>query len=88
MKFTPNSNWVVLPDPTSDTTESGIILDETTQRSRARSNVLEVLAIGSQCHFVKVGDTAIIDPRSEAIQLTLEGKECLLISEHQIIGKE
>ena len=88
MKFTPNSNWVVLPDPTSTETESGIILDETTIRSRAKSNVLKVLAVGSQCFFVKVGDTAVIDPRSEAIQLTLEGQDCLLISEHQIIGKE
>ena len=88
MKFKPNSNWVVLPDPTSDTTESGIILDETTKRSQARSNVLKVLAVGDHCHFVKPGDIATIDPRSEAIQLSIEGKECLLISESQIIGKE
>tara|TARA_R110000744_G_scaffold114902_2_gene214879 strand:- start:2985 stop:3251 length:267 start_codon:yes stop_codon:yes gene_type:complete len=88
MKFTPNSNWVVLPDPTSSETESGIILDETTIRARAKSNVLKVLAVGAQCHFVKVGDTAVIDPRSEAIQLTIEDQDCLLISEHQIIGVE
>ena len=88
MKFTPNSNWVVLPDPTATETESGIILDETTIRSRSKHNVLKVLAVGSQCFFVKVGDTAIVDPRSEAIQMAIEGIDCLLISEHQIVGKE
>tara|TARA_B110000858_G_scaffold188953_1_gene235117 strand:- start:173 stop:439 length:267 start_codon:yes stop_codon:yes gene_type:complete len=88
MKFTPNSNWVVLPDPTSNETESGILLDETTVRSRAKSNILKVLAVGGQCHFVKVGDTAIIDPRTEAIQMPIEGQNCLLINEYQIIGKE
>tara|TARA_B100000768_G_scaffold180389_1_gene200203 strand:+ start:1174 stop:1440 length:267 start_codon:yes stop_codon:yes gene_type:complete len=88
MKFTPNSNWVVLPDPTSTETESGIILDKTTIRSRAKSNVLKVLAVGPQCFFVKVGDTAVIDPRSEAIQMPIDGQDCLLISEHQIVGKE
>lgn len=87
MNFTPNNSWVVLPDPTSETTESGIILDETTRKARA-TNVLKVLAVGPQCTFVDIGDTAIIDPRTEAIQLTIEGTECLLVGEHQIVGKE
>tara|TARA_Y100000593_G_C4086648_1_gene226489 strand:- start:148 stop:411 length:264 start_codon:yes stop_codon:yes gene_type:complete len=87
MAFTPNNAWVVLPDPTAETTDSGIILDETTRKSRA-TNILEVLAVGPQCNFVKVGDTAIIDPRTEAIQMEIDDKPCLLVGEHQIVGKQ
>ena len=28
MTFTPNKNWILIPDPTKTKTESGIILDE------------------------------------------------------------
>lgn len=87
MAFKPNNAWVVLPDPTSETTESGIILDETTRKSRA-TNILKVISVGPQCNFVKPGDIAVIDPRSEAIQLDVDGKPCLLVGEHQIVGKQ
>jgi len=86
MKFKPSGAWVVLPDPTSETTDSGIILDETTRKSRS-TNILEVLAVGPHCQFLEIGDTAMIDPRTEAIQMDIEEKACLLIGEHQVIGK-
>ena len=86
MKFKPSGAWVVLPDPTSETTDSGIILDKTTRKSRS-TNILEVLAIGPHCTFLEVGDTAMIDPRTEAIQVDIDDKACLLIGEHQVIGK-
>ena len=54
MDFKPNGSWVVLPDPTITKTDSGIYLDEATiTENSKRSNVLEVLAIGPQCIFVK-----------------------------------
>jgi len=88
MKFTPNGNWVVLPDPTITETESGIILDEATAMQNAKkSNILEVLNVGPNCIFVKKGDTVMVDPRSEAIKAKIDKKEYLLVGEHQILGK-
>jgi co-chaperonin GroES (HSP10) len=88
MKFEPNGNWIVLPDPTIETTESGIILDETTAAANAKkSNVLEVLKTGPNCLFVKKGDTVMVDPRSEAIKARIEDKDYLLVGEHQVLGK-
>ena len=76
MKFKPNGNWIVVPDPIVTETKAGIILD-----------VLEVISAGESCFFVKVGDTVMIDPRTEAIKAPIDGKNYLLISEHQILGK-
>jgi len=88
MKFKPNGNWIVVPDPIVTETKSGIILDEETAKSNAKkSNVLEVISAGESCFFVKAGDTVMIDPRTEAIKAPIEGKNYLLISEHQILGK-
>ena len=63
MKFKPNGSWVVLPDPSKSKTDSGIILDESTAKSIS-TNILEVLAVGPQCGFVKIGENAMVDPRS------------------------
>lgn len=88
MKFKPHASWIVVPDPIVTETKSGIILDEVTAKQNAKkSNVLEVIAVGGQCHFVKKGDTVMIDPRTEAIKAPIDGKNYLLISEHQILGK-
>ena len=88
MKFKPNGSWVVLPDPTITQTESGIILDEATSIQNAkRSNVLEVLSVGPACVFTKVGDTVMVDPRTEAVKCRLEDKDMLLVGEHQLLGK-
>jgi co-chaperonin GroES (HSP10) len=88
MKFKPNGSWVVLPDPTITETESGIILDEATSIMNAkRSNILEVLAKGPMCTFANVGDTVMIDPRTEAVKVRLDDKDCLIVGEHQLLGK-
>jgi len=88
MKFKPNGSWVVLPDPTITETESGIILDEASSIANSkRSNVLDVLAIGPMCTFVKVGDTVMVDPRTEAVKSRIEDKEYLIVGEHQLLGK-
>ena len=88
MNITPNGSWVVLPDPTITETESGIILDEATSIQNAkRKNILEVLAVGPQCTFAKIGDTVMIDPRTEAVKCRLESKDMLLVGEHQLLGK-
>ena len=88
MKFKPNGSWVVLPDPTITETESGIILDEATAMQNAkRSNVLEVQAIGPMCTFVKIGDTVMVDPRTEAVKSRINDKDYLIVGEHQLLGK-
>ena len=86
MKFKPNGSWVVLPDPSKKKTDSGIFLDPKTAKSIS-TNVLEVLAIGTTCHFVKKGDTVMVDPRTEAIITTIEDAKYLMVAEHQILGK-
>ena len=88
MKFKPNGSWVVLPDPTITETESGIILDEASSIANAkRSNVLEVMAIGDMCTFVKIGDTVMVDPRTEAVKTRIDDKDYLIVGEHQLLGK-
>ena len=87
MKFQPSNFWVVLPDPTVTKTDSGIILDENTAKERA-TNILEVLAVGPKCEFVKVGDTVVVDPRTEAVRMEVDDKQVLMVDEHQIIGKQ
>ena len=88
MKFKPNGSWVVLPDPTITKTESGIILDDTTAMQNAkRSNLLEVIAIGPMCTFAEIGDTVMVDPRTEAVKSRIEDKDYLIVGEHQLLGK-
>tara|TARA_R100001510_G_C7539822_1_gene127874 strand:- start:143 stop:406 length:264 start_codon:yes stop_codon:yes gene_type:complete len=87
MEFKPSNFWVVLPDPTVTKTDSGIILDENTAKERA-TNILKVLAVGPKCEFVKVGDTVVVDPRTEAVRMEVDNKQVLMVDEHQIIGKQ
>ena len=88
MEFKPNGSWVVLPDPTITETESGIFLDEASSISNAkRSNILEALAVGPVCTFVKVGDTVMVDPRTEAVKTRIDDKDYLIVGEHQLLGK-
>ena len=86
MKFKPNGAWVVLPDPSKQKTDSGIILDKKTAREKS-TNILKVLAVGPNCTFVKIGDTVMVDPRTEAVIAGIENKDYLLVGEHQLLGK-
>tara|TARA_R110002167_G_scaffold319404_1_gene525136 strand:+ start:402 stop:671 length:270 start_codon:yes stop_codon:yes gene_type:complete len=88
MKFKPSGSWVVLPDPTITETKAGIILDEATAMQNAkRSNVLEVVATGPNCLFVKEGDTVMVDPRTEAVKTMIDKENYLVVGEHQLLGK-
>ena len=85
MKFKPNGNWILIPDPTSTKTESGIYLDAETARKQS-TNVLKVLKVGPDCKFVAEEDTVLIDPRTEAVRSTIEEANYLLIQEFQVLG--
>jgi co-chaperonin GroES (HSP10) len=88
MKFKPSGSWVVLPDPTITETKAGIILDETTAMQNAkRSNVLEVVATGPNCLFVKEGDTVMVDPRTEDVKTIIDKENYVVVGEHQLLGK-
>jgi len=88
MEFKPNGAWVILPDPTITQTESGIFVgDEAAASNAQRSNILEVLAVGPMCNFVEVGDTVMVDPRTEAIKSRIDEQDLLLVGEHQLLGK-
>ena len=86
VKFKPTRDWVLLPDPRKDETESGIILTEESKNS-LKTNVLEVLAVGPECKWTKVGDTVMVDPRTEAVKAVIDKVEYLLVGEHQLLGK-
>jgi len=85
MKFKPNGNWILIPDPTKTKTESGIILDADTARNQS-TNVLKVLKVGPDCKFVSENDTVLIDPRTEAVRSSIEDCNYLLIQEFQVLG--
>ena len=85
-EFRPYGNWLVLPDPTTTETESGLILDDSTAKKMA-TNVLEVLAAGPQCIMAEVGATVLVNPLSEAMRMSINDKPCVLINEHNILGK-
>jgi len=85
MDFKPNGNWVVLPNPAKKKTDSGIILDDKTV-NQMKTNILKVEAVGPQCFFANPGDTVMIDPRMEALMVELDGKNYIMVPEHQILG--
>ena len=59
--FKPTRDWILVPDPRKEETDSGIILTGESKNS-LKTNVLEVLATGPECKWVKVGDTVMVDP--------------------------
>ena len=86
IKFIPQGQWILLPDPTAQKRESGIILDEGTAK-KLSTNILKVLKAGEHCLFCKVGDTVMVDPTTEARRVTIGEGSYLLVGEHQILGK-
>lgn len=83
--FKPYGNWMVLPDPTTRKTESGLILDDETAKKMA-TNVLEVIAAGPNCEMAKPGVTVVVNPMADAMRMTIQEKPCVLINEHNILG--
>ena len=85
MKFQPNGNWILIPDPTKTKTESGIILGEAAAKAQS-TNVLTVLKVGPDCKFVKEEDVILVDPRTEAVRSAIGDTNYLLIQEFQVLG--
>ncbi len=85
LKFKPTRDWVLLPDPRKDETESGIILTEESKNS-LKTNVLEVLATGPECKWTKVGDTVMVDPSGKGHVIEIEGDTYIIVAEFMILG--
>ena len=86
LNFTPYGQWIVLPNPATKKTKSGIILDDETAR-KLQTNILEVLAVGPDCRQTEVGDTVMVDPNSEAMLIHIDDVQHLFVNEFQILGK-
>ena len=86
LNFTPYGQWIVLPNPATKKTKSGIILDDETAK-KLQTNILEVLAVGPDCSQTEVGDTVMVDPNSEAMLIHIDDVQHLFVNEFQILGK-
>jgi len=85
IKFKPTRDWVLLPDPRKDETDSGIILTGESKDS-LKTNILKVLATGPECKWVKVGDTIMIDPSGKGHIVEIDEESYVMIAEFMILG--
>ena len=84
--FQPYGQWILLPNPAKKVTDSGIILDDKTAGA-ITTNILEVVAVGPECKFCKVGNTVMVDRTVEARVLHLDEGEFIIVPEYNILGK-
>jgi co-chaperonin GroES (HSP10) len=84
--FQPYGQWILLPNPAKNVTDSGILLDDKTAGA-ITTNILEVVAIGPECKFCKKGDTVMVDPTVQARVLHLDEGEFIIVPEYNILGK-
>ena len=85
LTFKPTRDWVLLPDPRKSETDSGIILSGESANS-LKTNVLEILAAGPECKWVKVGDTVMVEPSGKGHVIEIEGFSYVVVSEFMILG--
>lgn len=85
MNFIPTRDWVLLPIPHKQVTDSGIILTESAANSM-RSNILKALKVGPECKQVKEGDTVYVHPHTEGVVIIIDEKEYVMVSEFMLIG--
>lgn len=86
LTFKPFGAWIIVPKPDAKTRESGIILDDETAK-QFQTNIVEVLAVGSQVTQCKVGDTIMVDPNTEAMLIHIDEVPYLFVNEFQVLGK-
>tara|TARA_R100000152_G_C6584143_1_gene46939 strand:- start:25 stop:303 length:279 start_codon:yes stop_codon:yes gene_type:complete len=83
--FKPTRDWVVVPDPRKDETESGIIIPDSVQ-SKLKSNILKVVATGPECKWVKPGDTVMVDPSGKGHIIEIDDESYVCLAEFMILG--
>ena len=83
--FKPTRDWILLPDPRKEETDSGIILPESVQ-SKLKDNILKVLAVGPETKWVKTGDTVMIDPSGKGHIISLDEVPHVMVPEFMVLG--
>lgn len=83
--FKPTRDWILVPDPRKEETDSGIILTGESKNS-LKTNILKVLATGPECKWVKVGDTVMVDPSGKGHIIELDGESYVVLAEFMILG--
>jgi co-chaperonin GroES (HSP10) len=83
--FKPTRDWILLPDPRKEETESGIYLPESVQ-AKIKDNILEVLAVGPEAKWVKAGDTVMIDPSGKGHIISLDEVPHVMVPEFMVLG--
>ena len=83
--FKPTRDWVLVPDPREEVTDAGIIIPESAQ-SKMQTNILEVLATGPECKWVKVGDKIMVDPSGKGHIIDLDDTTYVVIAEFMVLG--
>jgi len=85
ISFKPTRDWILLPDPRKDETESGIYLPESVQ-AKIKDNILKVLAVGPEAKWVKEGDTVMIDPSGKGHIIALDEVPHVMVPEFMVLG--
>jgi co-chaperonin GroES (HSP10) len=85
VNFKPLRDWILLPDPRKTKSESGIILDEATQKSLT-TNILTVLAVGPETKHVKEGQTIMVDPSVAGMVIEIDEISYVLVAEFHCLG--
>jgi len=85
VNFQPLRDWILLPDPRKAKSESGIILDEATQKSLT-TNILKVLAVGPDTKHVKEGQTIMVDPSVAGMIIEIDDITYVLVAEFHCLG--
>ena len=83
--FKPVRNWILMPDPRTEETESGIILPDSVKEAM-KTNILEVLAIGPEVQWVKLGDTVMLDPAGKGHIVMIDEESYIMAPEHLVLG--
>jgi len=83
--FKPVRNWIIMPDPRKEETESGIILPESVKEAM-KTNILEVLEVGPEVQWVKKGDTVMLDPAGKGHIVMIDEESYVMAPEHLVLG--
>ena len=56
------------------------------KQDKIKENILEVLAAGPECKWIKVGDTVMIDPSGKGHIISLDETSYIMVPEFMILG--
>ena len=84
VNFKPQRDWILLPSPRKETTDSGIYIPKSEQTD-IDSRITKVVAAGPDA-TVKEGDTVYLHSEASWMPIELEGVEYALVNMYAIVG--